>query len=309
MNRPLCVLTILITLTCSTVRAQDTFSIVAIDTVTGEVGSAGASCIDSCIIISDVHPGIGAAHTQALWNPNNQFYAGVMMDEGSSPQEILGVLKAEDADGTPGIRQYGIVEFNANPHAASFTGDSCLDYKGHITGPTYSIQGNILKGREILENIESRFLAASGSLSNRLMAALQGANLPGADTRCLANGTSSKSSFLRVARHDDDPLHLSLDLRVIRTKNGIEPIDSLQHAYDIWIASHAEVRSNAAQVPLITVRTNGNRIFVHIANAAGVTRFELWNIAGKRVLACEMANGEASQTIDISSLHSGVYFY
>ena len=43
----------------------DTFSIVAVDLETGEVGSAGASCISGSIIISDVHPGLGAIHTQS----------------------------------------------------------------------------------------------------------------------------------------------------------------------------------------------------------------------------------------------------
>ena len=53
------------------VRSQDTFSIVAVDTVTGEIGSAGASCIDEsqieggALIISDVIPGRGAIHTQS----------------------------------------------------------------------------------------------------------------------------------------------------------------------------------------------------------------------------------------------------
>ena len=54
-------------------KAQDTFSICAFDPQTGEVGSAGATCIESssvnCIIISDVHPGIGVVHTQAYWIP------------------------------------------------------------------------------------------------------------------------------------------------------------------------------------------------------------------------------------------------
>ena len=49
-----------------------TFSIVAVDTTTGEVGSAGGSCIAGSIIISDVHPGIGAIHTQSYYLPSNQ---------------------------------------------------------------------------------------------------------------------------------------------------------------------------------------------------------------------------------------------
>ena len=52
--------------------SQDTFSIVAVDTITGKVGSAGASCIQGSIIISDIHPGVGAIHTQSYWNAINQ---------------------------------------------------------------------------------------------------------------------------------------------------------------------------------------------------------------------------------------------
>ena len=56
-----------------------TFSIVAVDTNTGEVGSAGGSCIAGSIIISDIHPGIGAIHTQSYYLPANQNYASTLM--------------------------------------------------------------------------------------------------------------------------------------------------------------------------------------------------------------------------------------
>ena len=62
-----------------------TFSIVAVDTTTGEVGSAGGSCIAGSIIISDIHPGVGAIHTQSYYLPSNQNYASSLMDEGYSP--------------------------------------------------------------------------------------------------------------------------------------------------------------------------------------------------------------------------------
>ena len=52
-----------------------TFSIVAVDVNTGEVGSAGGSCIANSIIISDMHPGVGAIHTQSYWLSANQSYA------------------------------------------------------------------------------------------------------------------------------------------------------------------------------------------------------------------------------------------
>ncbi|HOI32111.1 MAG TPA: hypothetical protein PLC47_05045, partial [Bacteroidales bacterium] len=63
------------------VNAQDTFSIVAVDTITGEVGSAGASCLDNsaitggAVIISDIIPGRGAIHTHSYWVSANQINA------------------------------------------------------------------------------------------------------------------------------------------------------------------------------------------------------------------------------------------
>lgn len=225
---------------------QDTFSIVALDTITGEIGSAGASCLDNiqfpgsngAIIISDLLPGRGAIHTQASWNAVNQANARLKMEQGLSPQEVINWLKANDAQG--GIawvnRQYGIVDFDpqGHPRSAALTGNGCLNWKGHKTGTNYSIQGNILLGPEILDSIEARFLASTGPLSDRLMFALQGANVPGADIRCLQNGTSSLSAFLRIAKPGDAADSLSLDLNVPSLPTGMEPIDSLQRLYDQW---------------------------------------------------------------------------
>ncbi|MES2619385.1 MAG: DUF1028 domain-containing protein, partial [Bacteroidota bacterium] len=95
-------------------QAQDTFSIVAVDSATGEVGSAGATCLqapnppEGALIISDVLPGIGAAHTQALWNANNQSYLHDLMLLPFSPQHILSEVNVSDWDGDSTIRQYGI---------------------------------------------------------------------------------------------------------------------------------------------------------------------------------------------------------
>src|SRR4030095_797224 len=177
------------------IHSQDTFSIVAVDPATGEVGSAGASCLGAqigaplgCILISDVHPGVGVIHTQAYYILGNQNYAKALMDSGYSPQQIIDSVVANDIQNNPTIRQYGVVDFTG---AAAYTGVNCDDYKNHIVGPNYSIQGNILLGQQILDSMQSRFLNTPGTLACKLMAALQGAKVPGADTRCLDEGISS----------------------------------------------------------------------------------------------------------------------
>ena len=223
--------------------AQDTFSIVAVDTVTGQIGSAGASCIDDnqitggAIIISDILPGRGAIHTQSYWNSTNQQNAHARMEEGLSPQEIIDWLVDNDAGNNPAVRQYGIVDTDSlgHPRSAAFTGANCLNYKNHITGPNYSIQGNILLGQEILDSMETRFLNTEGTLAEKLMAALQGANVPGADSRCAGEGVSSLSAFIRVAWPWDTTGAFYCDLNVPSTPYGVEPIDSLQVLFDEWL--------------------------------------------------------------------------
>jgi uncharacterized Ntn-hydrolase superfamily protein len=218
--------------------AQDTFSIAAVDSITGEVGSAGASCIAGSKIISDVLPGRGVIHTQSYYVAGNQVKARNQMLLGRTPAQIMGFMGNDfnDVGGNAAIRQYGVADLSptGSPRAAAFTGASCFDYKNHIVGKNYAIQGNILSGQAILDSMEARFLAAQGSLADRLMEALQGANEPGADTRCLAGGTSSLSAFIRVAKRGDTTGTFYLDLNVNSSPVGKEPIDSLQKLFTAW---------------------------------------------------------------------------
>ena len=227
----------------SVVYCEDTFSIVAVDPLTLEVGSAGASCIGGSIIISDIHPGLGAIHTQSYWTGANQNYASSLMEAGYSPNEIIESLVHNDSGNNSTIRQYGIVDLIDEGRAAAFTGQNCSDYKGHIVGDTYSIQGNILLGSEILENMEQEFLNTQGNLAQKLMASLQGANVPGADTRCLEDNLSSLSAFVRVAKHNESESNYYLDLNVNNVDfipYHIDPIDSLQVLFDDWYLNTLE---------------------------------------------------------------------
>ncbi|MCW8824325.1 MAG: DUF1028 domain-containing protein [Ignavibacteriaceae bacterium] len=213
--------------------SQDTFSIVAVDTITGEIGSAGASCIAGSFILSDVIEGIGAIHTQAYWNATNQQNAHNRMLEGLSPQEIIDWLVANDAQGNPTIRQYGIVDLTRNGESAAYTGINCDDYKNHVTGPSYAIQGNILLGQIIIDTMQTAFLNTEGPLADKLMATLQAAKIPGADTRCTQYGKSSISGFVKVVRIGDAS-NPYLQIVVSNTPTNKDPIDSLQTLFDNW---------------------------------------------------------------------------
>lgn len=222
----------------SSLYSQDTFSIVAVDTITGEIGSAGASCVGpiggvGAFILSDVIEGIGAIHTQAYWNATNQQNAHNRMLEGLSPQEIIDWLVANDAQGDPTIRQYGIVDLTRNGESAAYTGVNCNDYKNHVTGAAYSIQGNILLGQVIIDTMRTMFLATDGPLADKLMASLQAAKIIGADTRCAVRNTSSQSGFIKVVRIGDGNTPY-LQLVVPDTPVGTDPIDVLQEMFNDW---------------------------------------------------------------------------
>jgi uncharacterized Ntn-hydrolase superfamily protein len=218
-------------------EAQDTFSIVAVDTVTMEVGSAGASCVDlfqtnlsNDDFLGVLIPGIGAINTQAWYDADNQNNATNEMLEGWNPNDIIDWLVNNDVANTPDLRQYGVVKLElGGASAAAHTGSSTDDYKGHRIGSNYAIQGNILLGSEVLDSMEARFLNTEGDLACKLMAAMQGANMIGADSRCNENGTSSLFAYLKVSPVDADMGDPGM-LVSVRTHDGdgIEPVDSLQ---------------------------------------------------------------------------------
>ncbi len=295
-------------------NAQDTFSIVAVDTITGEIGSAGASCLDNiqfpgsngAIIISDILPGRGAIHTQSYWNATNQANARLRMEEGLSPTQVIAWLKANDVQGGFSWinRQYGIIDLDAqgHPRSAALTGSSCLDWKGHKTGINYSIQGNILLGAQILDSMEARFLGATGTLADRLMACLQGANVPGADSRCLNNGTSSLSAFLRVAKPTDNEDDLWLDLNVPSLPAGMEPIDSLQRLYDAWTAVGVEIPTKVDKVVFFPNPAKGE-LMIEIEESN--TLLELFDMNGKLLYSNTLQKG--INRVNPVSLTKGVY--
>jgi len=235
-------LSIICILSIMALSAQDTFSIVAMDTITGEVGSAGASCVDmdnfpgyADDFLGELFPGLGAINTQAWYREDNQANARARMKAGDTPEEIIQWLYDNDAQNQPERRQYGIVAFvDGSPQSAAHTGTQTDDYKNHVLGPNYSIQGNILLGQVVLDSMEARFLRADGDLACKLMAALQGANMVGADTRCASNGSSSLFAFVKVAQPADTFGSPSFVVSV-RTKNNqnIEPIDTLQTIFDL----------------------------------------------------------------------------
>ncbi|MBI3501613.1 MAG: DUF1028 domain-containing protein [Bacteroidetes bacterium] len=297
--------------------AQDTFSICAFDSATGQVGSAGATCIKSptvsAIIISDVHPGIGVVHTQAYYYSQNQNYAKSLMNMGLMPQQIIDSLKKHDVLNDSTRRQYGIVDM-VHKLTAQFTGANCDTFKNHIHGPYYSIQGNTLLGQQILDSMQSRFLNTQGTLACRLMAALQGAKVIGADNRCISYGVSTFSAFIRVANSSDSaagPYFLDKTVNTYppNAPAYTEPIDSLQKLFNNWGGCSAFYVSSLTQQGGIKIFPNPASGVVNVQmsgpSADGV-QIEIYNVIGERVYS-ESVIGRQSSVIRLDA-PSGIYF-
>lgn len=303
---------------------QDTFSIVAVDSATREVGSAGASCIDNSYIISDVFPNKGAAHTQAWWDITNQGKIRQFMNSGLAPQEIIDYIVANDSknwgrDST--YRQYGIVDFGDStniPRSAGHTGSNADDYKSHKLGSGYAIQGNILLGPQVLDSIENAFLRTKGQwLGDRLMSAMIAASFPGADARCLNIGLSTFSAFVRVAKPTDEynELYLDLNVREVDTvgkdsSDYIDPIDSLQIVYNNWkdtVTSVLEKNYNTNAIKVYPNPFTESTTF-YFNEAKKVSILTIFNLLGF-VIESKNISSETSFTFNRKDISNGVYFY
>lgn len=220
--------------------AHATYSIVAGDPATRQVGGAGTSCIggsDVYVIYGSV-PGVGAVHAQALFNQNGRNAAVQLLGQGQAPAQVVAAITAQGFDGNAASRQYGVVDVSGR--SAGFTGTSAQsfadDVQGSVGGFVYSIQGNILTSSAVLTQAVAAFEAPACDLAARLMAALEagGANGEG-DSRCTGDGIPSDSAFLQVDL-PDAPRGSFLSLRV-PTSGDDNPLPLLRAQFDAWRAT------------------------------------------------------------------------
>jgi uncharacterized Ntn-hydrolase superfamily protein len=172
-------------------RLIATFSIVARDPVTGDLGVAVAS---KFLAVGSVVPwaqaGAGVVATQALANIAYGPRGLALMAEGKPAAETLAALLADDPDREH--RQAGLVD--AQGGAAAHTGGACMAWAGHVVGAGFAAQGNILAGAQVVEEIATAFTQTPGELAERLLAALQAGDAAGGDRR------GRQSAALYVAR-------------------------------------------------------------------------------------------------------------
>jgi uncharacterized Ntn-hydrolase superfamily protein len=157
-----------------------TFSIVAADTRTGEVGVAVASKFLSVgAAVPYVRAGAGAVATQAFANTTYGPRGLDFLARGLAPSEAIDALTADDAGRED--RQVGIV--TADGRAATFTGARCIEHASGFAGPGFAVQGNCLASAAVVDALAFTFANSQGHLADRLLAALRAAQAAGGDKR------------------------------------------------------------------------------------------------------------------------------
>lgn len=180
-----------------------TWSILARDAATGEIGAAlatrffaaGALCLRA-------EGRVGAVATQALVNPMLAPAVLDLLRAGAAPEAAVRAAVAAD----PGRRTRQLHALAADGASFRHTGEDCVDWAGHVEGPDVSVAGNMLAGAAVVEATRDAFLANAGTpLAERLIAALEAGEAAGGDKR------GKQSAALVVVRDDPYP---DLDLRV-----------------------------------------------------------------------------------------------
>jgi uncharacterized Ntn-hydrolase superfamily protein len=157
-----------------------TFSIVARDPATGELGIAVASRFFAVgSVVPWAKADVGAVATQSFANTTFGPHGLELMEGGLSPEETM--RKLLESDDNPGQRQVGMVA--ADGKSVTYTGEGCLHWAGGISGPDYAVQGNILTGEAVVVEMEKAFLQTQGTLADRLYAALLAGEAQGGDSR------------------------------------------------------------------------------------------------------------------------------
>jgi uncharacterized Ntn-hydrolase superfamily protein len=202
-----------------TMLQLNTFSIAALCARTGMFGVAVSTAVPGVgSICPFVRAGVGAVSTQSWVNP----YLGIdgikLMADGLNAKQVLDQLIEDD----PGrdVRQLGIVDKNGE--SAAWSGDQCVPWFGHITGPNFAVQGNMLVGEETVKAMSEAFKRAEAlDLPERLIVVLEAGQAAGGDKR------GRQSAALKVHYKEEFPY---LELRVDEHRH---PVAELRRVFEV----------------------------------------------------------------------------
>jgi uncharacterized Ntn-hydrolase superfamily protein len=240
-----------------------TYSIVARDAETGELGAAVQSrSFGTGRTTVWVRPDVGAVATQSFGDPSYGALGLELMAAGRGPEAALAGRVRADEHGA--YRQVAFLD--ASGAVAAHTGDACIPAAGHLLGDGFSVQGNLLASDRVWPAMAEAFAAAQGTLAERLLDALDAAQAAGGDWRGQQAGAvlvvaPGAKPWERVAnvRVDDHPEPLVELRRLVlleqayrRMATGGEPPardrDVLSQLDQAWAAlSAAGTREEAKQ--------------------------------------------------------------
>ena len=185
---------------CSSASA--TWSILIVDTRTGEIAVGSATCVPGINLRANTPVlilGKGAVTAQSAVDTSGGNRARIFegFAQGLTPDQILADLAANDTG--HGNRQYGFVDTAGN--ALTYSGVDNADWAGGVTGRiemgepgpaddiVYSVQGNILTGEPVVAMAEQAIIGTPGDLAEKLMAGMEAAYAFGGDGRCSCSNT------------------------------------------------------------------------------------------------------------------------
>ncbi len=252
--------------------AHATWSVIAVDMATGRVVIASATCVNNndaflMGVQAVIVPGKGVAACQAGVDGThaNQMLVFTELQKGTDPARIIEMLSADPAFQS---RQFGILDLQGRGagHSGLSNGYVSQDVQGRVPGTQiyYSIQGNILRPGEVIPNAERAFLHTTGSLTDRVMAALEIADQFGGDSRCVCpplpvdgskppvpcEGRTSYIAYILMSEKTDTngdshnngkyAMYLTVTQpeqggpNAIKTGENLNPVKTLRLRYDRW---------------------------------------------------------------------------
>jgi uncharacterized Ntn-hydrolase superfamily protein len=212
-----------------------TYSIVARDTETGELGVGIQSrAFASGAVVPWVAPGVGAVATQAYGEKSYGPLGLDLLRAGKTPKLALDGLRAAD----PGAQTRQVAILAADGEVAAHTGEDCIPAAGHLTGHGVSAQANCVDSARVWESMVEAFESATGTLARRILAALDAAEAAGGDWR------GKQAAGLVVAPVEGPPWQRITDLRI---DDHPEPLAELRRLLDLEDGYRALDQDNRAE--------------------------------------------------------------
>ena len=202
-----------------------TWSIIARDHATGQFGIAVATKFFAVgALVPYIAAGTGAVATQALVNPYYGIDGVRLLREGKSPHEIVTALTAVDA----GCESRQLHIMDAGGRIAAFTGKDCVEWCGSLSGDGFSLAGNMLAGKQVLEETAKALVADQGlPFAQRLIAAMRAGEAAGGDKR------GKQSAALLIHEDEEWP---ALDLRVDDHEDPLAELGRLERvSRERWV--------------------------------------------------------------------------